>query len=66
MSGVIGFSRSAPAHFFCSYGSGFDFPIRRMGEGRKAGLNKKRQVNPALKSDELGKGEAKWQLCKLY
>jgi hypothetical protein len=53
------------AHFFCSYVSGFDFPIRRMGEGRKSGLNKKRQADLALNSNELGKGEARWQLCKL-
>jgi hypothetical protein len=38
------------AHFFCSYVSGFDFPIRRMGEGRKSGLNKKRQADLALNS----------------
>jgi hypothetical protein len=53
------------AHFFISCVSGFDFPIRRIGEGRKAGLNEKRQADPALKSNELGKGEAKCQLCKL-
>jgi hypothetical protein len=44
--------------------SGFDFPIRRTGEGRKSGLKKRRQVDLALKSNEIGKGEAKWQLCK--
>jgi hypothetical protein len=45
--------------------SGFDFPIRRTGEGRKKGLNRKRQADLALKSNELEKGEAKWQSCKL-
>jgi hypothetical protein len=31
--------------------SGFDFPIRRIGEGRKSGLNKMSHADMALKSD---------------
>jgi hypothetical protein len=34
--------------------SGFDFPIRRIGEGRKSGLKEKRQADLALKSNEMG------------
>jgi hypothetical protein len=45
--------------------SGFDFLIRRVGEGRKSGLNKTRQTDLASELNELRKGEAKWQLCKL-
>jgi hypothetical protein len=44
--------------------SGFDFPIRRRGEGRKSGLNKTRQADLALELNEMRKGEAKWRLCK--
>ena len=41
--------------------SGFDFPIRRMGEGHKSGLKKRRQDDLALKSNEIVKVEAKWR-----
>jgi hypothetical protein len=44
--------------------SGFDFPIRRVIEGRKSGLKNTRQVDLASKLNEMGKGEAKWQLFK--
>jgi hypothetical protein len=44
--------------------SGFDFPIRRVIEGRKSGLKNTRQVDLASKLTEMGKGEAKWQLFK--
>jgi alkylhydroperoxidase family enzyme len=39
--------------------SGFDFPIRRIGEGRKSGLKEKRQAELALKSNEIRKRRSK-------
>jgi hypothetical protein len=35
--------------------SGFDFPIRRIDEGRKSGLKKRRQADLAFKSNEIRK-----------
>src|SRR5262249_3052790 len=39
--------------------SGSDFPIRRIGEGRKSGLNERRQADLALKSNEIAKRRRK-------
>src|SRR5262249_15810504 len=39
--------------------SGSDFPIRRMGGGRKSGLNKRRQAHLALKLNEIRKRRSK-------
>jgi len=39
--------------------SGFDFPIRRIDEGHKSGLNKTRQSDLAFKSNEIRKRRSK-------
>jgi hypothetical protein len=65
MQGTSGCIRGVVRSFFSLYVSGFDFSIRRIDEGRKKGLNRKRQADLALKLNELGKGESKWQSCKL-
>lgn len=47
--------RARPPQAVVSRMSGFAFPIRRIGGGRKSSLKEKRQADSALKSNEITK-----------